>query len=301
MKPMPLCSLQPGALWPALIARTERALACGALHPIETMQTAIDDNGLRFVVRQVSSLLLKPHVDTAEPRSFVDPFLPYDPDLFVADVSATHVALLNKYNVLPHHLLIVTRAFEPQEALVDLADFTAWLACLDEFDGLGFYNGGREAGASQPHKHMQVVPLPLGDAGLSLPIAPLLEAARFHGPIGRLPGFPFEHAFARLTPGPLEQAAAQALERYRMLLDAVGVASLIVEGRAHQGAPYNLLLTPRWMLLVPRSSEDAAGISVNSLGFAGSFFVKNAEQLAVLRRIGPMTTLRRVGLPRRGT
>lgn len=298
---MSICLLKPGALWPAVIARTERALACGALRPIETVQTAIGDRGLRFVVRQVSNLILKPHVDMTGPRLFVDPFLPYEPDLFVADLSATHVALLNKYNVLPHHLLIVTRAFEPQEALVDLADFAAWLACLDEFDGLGFYNGGREAGASQPHKHMQVVPLPLGDAGLSLPIAPLLEAARFDGPIGTLPGFPFEHALAQLTPGPLEQAAAQALERYRMLLNAAGVGSVTVDGRLHQNAPYNLLLTPHWMLVVPRSSEDVAGIAVNSLGFAGSFFVKNEEQLAVLRRIGPMTVLRRVGLPRRET
>jgi ATP adenylyltransferase len=271
------------------------------LRPIETVQTVLDDGGVRFVVRQVSSLTRKPVIESSSPRPSADPFLPYDSDLFLANLSSTHVALLNKFNVLDHHLLIVTRAFESQEALVDFDDFAAWFACLTEFNALGFYNGGREAGASQPHKHMQVVPLPLGDAGLSLPIAPLLEAARFDGPIGRLPGFPFEHAFARLTPGPLEQAAAQALERYRMLLDAVGVASLIVEGRAHQGAPYNLLLTPRWMLLVPRSSEDAAGISVNSLGFAGSFFVKNAEQLAVLRRIGPMKMLRRVGLPRHGT
>ncbi|MBU6489041.1 MAG: phosphorylase [Burkholderiales bacterium] len=296
---MPLPSLQPGTLWAALTARTERALARGALLPIETVQTAIDDSGLRFVVRQVSSLIFKPRVDTAAPTPFVDPFLPYDPDLFVADISATHVALLNKYNVLPHHLLIVTRAFEPQQALVDLDDFVAWFTCLNEFDGLGFYNGGLEAGASQPHKHMQVVPLPLGECGQSLPLAPLLEAATFDGPIGALPGFPFEHALAQLTPGPVEQAAAQALDRYRMLLDVVGVGAMAVDGRAHHRTPYNLLLTPQWMLLVPRSSEAAAGISINSLGFAGSFFVKDAEQLAALRRIGPMTLLLRVGLPRR--
>lgn len=295
------CLFQPHTFWSTLVDRTEHALACGALHPIETTQTELDEDGVRFVVRQVSSLARKPPTESREARPFVDPFLPYDSELFVADISSTHFALLNKFNVLDHHLLIVTRAFEPQEALVDLADFAAWLACLDEFDGLGFYNGGREAGASQPHKHMQVVPLPLGDAGLSLPIAPLLEAARFDGPIGTLPGFPFEHAFAQLTPGPLEQAAAQALERYRMLLNAAGVGSVTVDGRLHQNAPYNLLLTPHWMLVVPRSSEDVAGIAVNSLGFAGSFFVKNEEQLAVLRRIGPMTVLRRVGLPRRGT
>jgi len=108
----------------------------------------------------------------------------------------------------------------------------------------------------------------------------------------------FGQALARSSPG-VSQAAVWydlCLTRY-----AAGVGSVTVDGRLHQNAPYNLLLTPHWMLVVPRSSEDVAGIAVNSLGFAGSFFVKNEEQLAVLRRIGPMTVLRRVGLPRRGT
>lgn len=293
-------SLQPGTLWPTLRARTANAMACGALRPIETTQAVLNDSGVRFVIRQVSSLALKPPAAPAAPRPLVDPFLPYDPDLFVADLSDTHLALLNKFNVLDHHLLIVTRAFESQDALINLEDFKAWFACLSEFDALGFYNGGREAGASQPHKHMQVVPLPLGDSGQSLPIAPLIDAASFDGLVGTLPGLAFAHAFARLAPAPIEQAAAQALDRYRLLLHAVGLQSIVVDGRLHQSAPYNLLMTPRWMLLVPRSAECAAGIPINSLGFAGSLFVRNAEQFDELRHIGPMTALCRVGVARRG-
>lgn len=287
-----------GTLWPAIVAQTARALECGALRPIETVQATLADSGVRFVVRQVTSLLRKPSAPPSSPQPFVDPFLPHDPDLFVADLSATHFALLNKFNVIDHHLLIVTRAFEPQQALLDLDDFTAWFACLSAFDGLGFYNGGREAGASQPHKHLQIVPLPLGDAGQALPIDPLIEAATFEGSVGTLPGLPFRHAFARLAPVPLAQAATQALQRYRLLLDAVGLSAVDVGGRAHQCGPYNLLVTPGWMLLVPRSAEKADGIAVNSLGFAGSLFVRDAQQLETLRHIGPMALLRRVGLPR---
>ncbi len=292
-------SFESGTLWSVLVARTAHALDCSALRPIETTETVLEDAGVRFVVRQVSSLVRKPPAESATAPQRADPFLPYDPDLFVADLSPTHVALLNKFNVLAHHLLIVTRAFEPQDALISLNDFEAWLACLAEFDGLGFYNGGREAGASQPHKHMQVVPMPLGDSGQSLPIAALIEAATFDGPVGTLPGLPFEHAFARLAPVPPEQAAPQALDRYRLLLDAVGLRTVHVDGRMHHCCPYNLLVTPRWMLLVPRSVERTDGISVNSLGFAGSLFVKDAAQLDAVRRIGPMAVLRRVGLPRR--
>jgi ATP adenylyltransferase len=293
-------SFQRGALWSTVVERTAYALARGALRPIETVQTAIDDGGVRFVVRQVSSLSRKPLADTPAARPFVDPFLPYDPDLFVTDVSSTHLMLLNKFNVLDHHLLVVTRAFEPQGALITLADFEAWCACLGEFDALGFYNGGHEAGASQPHKHMQIVPMALGDGAQPLPIGPLIgEAAPLDRPVGMLPGLPFEHAFARLAPVPREQAAARALDCYRNLLDAAGVRAVTVDGRLHHGTPYNLLLTPRWMLLVPRAVEGTEGISVNSLGFAGSLFVKNAEQRDALQRIGPMTILRRVSLPRR--
>ena len=62
--------------------------------------------------------------------------------MFVADISATHVCLLNKFTVIPDHLLLVTRAFEEQEDRLNLADFAALAACLSEFAGLGFYNAG---------------------------------------------------------------------------------------------------------------------------------------------------------------
>ncbi|MGG1948629.1 phosphorylase [Trinickia sp. NRRL B-1857] len=296
---MTLRSLRPDALWPALVAQSAHALACGAIHPIETTQTTLDDAGVRFVVRQVSSLVRKSSQTRRSTGSFVDPFLPHDPDLFVADLSPTHFALLNKFNVIDRHLLIVTRAFEPQEALLDRDDFQAWFACLNAFDGLGFYNGGRDAGASQPHKHLQIVPLPLGDAGQALPIDVLIDAASPEPAIGRLPGLPFDHAFARLVPGSVSEMADQALERYRTLLGTVGLGALKVAGRDHQSGPYNLLVTPKWMLLVPRSAEQVEGIAVNSLGFAGSLFVRNAQEMETVRAIGPMTLLRRVALPRR--
>ena len=44
----------------------------------------------------------------------------------------------------------------------DGADFDALARGLAAIDGLAFYNGGTVAGASQPHKHLQLVPVPLG-------------------------------------------------------------------------------------------------------------------------------------------
>ncbi|SDD72059.1 ATP adenylyltransferase [Cupriavidus sp. YR651] len=285
---------QPGTLWPAIVQRTAHALQSGALCPIETVQSSIEDGGVRFLVRQVSSLARK---DKARGTGSggANPFLPYDPDLFVSDISDTHVALLNKFNVIEHHLLIVTRRFELQESLLTVADFAALLACMAEFGSLGFYNGGAAAGASQPHKHLQVVPLPLAEAGPALPIGPLLESARITGTIGTVPGLAFANAFAPLDifAAPAREMACTLCERFRALLDAVGVRAIDVDGGLHQSAPYNLLIMPAGLLLVPRSSEFVEGISVNALGFAGSLFVRDVAQMRVIERLGPMRFLQR--------
>ncbi len=58
--------------------------------------------------------------------------------------------------------------------------------------------------------------------------------------------------------------------------------------------PYNLLITRRWMLLVPRSRENWRGVSINALGFAGSLLVRNRSELDELTRIGPLAVLRSV-------
>lgn len=286
--------LQPGTLWPAITQRTVQALQSGALCPIETTEAAIEDGGVRFLVRQVSSLARKDKARGTS-RAGGNPFLPYDRELFVADISDTHVALLNKFNVIEHHLLIVTRRFEAQECLLTVADFEALLACMAEFPSLGFYNGGAAAGASQGHKHLQIVPLPLAEGGPALPIGPLLASARIAGAIGAVPGLAFAHAFAPLDlfAAPVEEVARMACERYRVLLDAVGVRAVDVEGGLRQSAPYNLLVMSAGLLLVPRSGECVEGISVNALAFAGSLFVRDAAQMQTIENLGPMRLLRR--------
>ena len=59
-----------------------------------------------------------------------NPFLPYDPDLWVTHLSDTHTLLLNKFNVVEHHLLVVTRQFESQLDPLNAADFAAIIKTL---------------------------------------------------------------------------------------------------------------------------------------------------------------------------
>lgn len=258
-----------------------RALAKGALQPIETQAVLLDDDGVRFVVRAVSSLARKDEARNAAVST--DPLGDYDPDLFVTDLAPSHYVLLNKFPVLADHVLLVTQRFEPQERLLTVEDFAALLSCLREVDGLGFYNGGIEAGASQARKHLQLVPLPLAPENVDeVPMERLLAG-----------GLPFRHAFARIAP----QATAPALHAvYRELLYRCGISAVAATEGEYQSAPYNLLLRRSWMLVVPRSRACFESTSVNALAFAGSLFVRSQEELERVRAVGPMQVLRAVAM-----
>ncbi len=276
----------------AVAATAERALASGALEPIVTDETVIEDGGVRFLVRRVSTLAQKERVrqQRKAARPPIDPFDPPEPALTVASLSDTHVAVLNKFPVIAGHLLAVTRRFADQEALLDADDMAAIALCLASIDGLAFYNAGAVAGASQPHKHLQVVPLPLGAGALRVPIEALFEDGAGRAGAVRVAGLPFAHAFTRSAGD-----AAALLDAYYALLAAAGLH--VRDGRA--SAPYNWLATRDWMLVVPRTQDRFGDISVNALGFAGSLFVRDAEELAALRAAGPIAALRAVARPDR--
>jgi ATP adenylyltransferase len=271
--------LQPGTLRTRVRAASERALRRGALQRIATAREVVEERGVAFVVHVSRQVERKERAGEQAARAARNPFLPWDEDLFVAGLTPTHVCLLNKFPVVEPHLLVVTRVFEEQEAPPSRADLEALALCLREIDGLGFYNAGAAAGASQRHRHLQLVPLPLGAGGVRVPTERLLAAGEL----------PVAHAFARLAAaGGGELHAAQQ----RLL------ASLGLDPAAP--GPWNLLVTREWMLAVPRTREHFLSISVNALGFAGSLYVRDRSELALLREQGPLAALRAVGRPRAG-
>jgi ATP adenylyltransferase len=297
--------LKRGSLWGRIVRTTEEALRTGSQFPVPTDYEFIEDAGMRFFVRVLSSLrhkdedMQRQRESSASGNKTTNPFLPYDKTLYVADISDSHVALLNKFNVVKHHLLIITRHFESQDSLLTLGDFEALWTCMREYNSLGFYNGGEEAGASQAHKHLQVVPLPLAPEGPETPIDPLLANAYFQDSSGTVPGLPFLHSFVRLEDdvkaSPL-QIAEESFRLYGSMLNQVGLPTPDTEGAEIPSKPYCLLVTRKWMLLVPRSKEFFDSISINSLGFAGALLVRDSQQLALLKSYGPMEALKSVAL-----
>ncbi|CBN77659.1 Ap4A phosphorylase II [Ectocarpus siliculosus] len=239
-----------------------------------------------------------------------DPFDPrvLDPRM---ELPPSHSLVLNKFNTVRNHALIITTEFQSQQEALTEEDFGAWYRVVEELPGVGFYNSAVDAGASQRHKHMQVIPddalwdyRPAANEAIPVdePISRLVGSSRDFSRVWRLPTFRFQHAFTLLPSlqelgeegsgddDPSRRMAAHLKTRYVELLREVGfdTSSLLAQeptrtpGDATASTvpvstlpPYNAVLTPRWLMLVPRSRREWGGIDVNGMGFLGALLVRD--------------------------
>lgn len=299
----PRFRLQPGTLRECLEKTTQQALQTGALQPVPTDYELLEQDGVSFLVRILANLRRKDAAKVVQEEKTrisgkeFNPFLPYEADLWVGDISDTHVCILNKFNVVEQHLLMITRGFVDQECLLDEDDFAAIAFCLQEMDGLVFYNGGKLAGASQKHKHLQMVPFPLVPNGINYPLEVLFNQ-QIDKKASTIPQLPFFHKIAsveREWQNHQDVIARNLYYQYRNLLAELGITAL---ENNRQSAAYNLLLTRQRMIIVPRSQEEYHGISINSLGFAGALLVRQRSQIQQLVKEGILNLLTHVGIPR---
>ena len=285
----------------AVDARSASALASGALQPVQAEQTTIAQDGMPFVVRWVSSLAAKDaSAGVAVPGGPRDPdfnpFLKPDPALTVGPVGDTHVAILNKFPLSQQHLVLARSTFEEQLLPLTRDDFAALARVMTDAGGLGLYNGGRAAGASQRHKHVQWIPDTPDNASLAMFVAGLPKDAAAHT-VTTHPALPMRHCFVRAdcAPGmPVEQAAEQLYQAWLR-----GMATLDLKpGADGLLPPYNMLVSHGWMLLIPRSQEHYEGISLSAICFGGTLYTRHREQVDIVRKAGPMQVLAGVGYPR---
>ncbi|MEW6169529.1 MAG: phosphorylase [Pseudomonadota bacterium] len=269
---------------------TRKALASGALVPFEIAGEAIADDP-PWRIEWVSSLARKDQAATPKPDTkpgAFNPFLPYDPALFVSALGAGHVLLLNKFPIRLGHVIVVTRAYADQEQPLERADFAALAQAMDALGGLAFFNGGATAGASVQHRHLQIAPF-----GAPL-IEALLPSVRLDDAPQRLARLPFRHALVRFAarwPDNADRAGARLYEAYLHCREACGIAA----GNDGRLPAYNLLATRDWFLLVPRSRETwedgALRVSLNAMSFAGSIFVRDPALIPRIRDAGLMRLL----------
>ncbi|KAJ3350080.1 bifunctional AP-4-A phosphorylase/ADP sulfurylase [Allomyces javanicus] len=276
----------------ARIARVfQDARAAGRLVFTATKQIDMTDpvTGHKVSVLHAPSLAEKPGQQpkpVANGDKKPNPFLPYDPAMWVADLDPAHVLLLNKFPVIPEHVLVVTKEFQEQDQPLDARDMTALVPVMNAFQATGkdpfaFYNCGFASGCSQPHRHIQVFPL-----DHAIPLEQDIAAAA-QDPTHTTSTLPFAHYAA---PNPRDGHGMHAV-----------YSTLLTQARADfpSADAHNLLVTQRWMMLVPRTQarDPATGLSANAVAYTGSSLVTTDEQIAAVRERGLLTALVEMGCP----
>ena len=255
------------------------ALREGALVPLATRLES--PRGWEpFVVRR---LLSRPPRHLSEPGPRRNPFLPWDPPLEVALLGEGHVLLLNKYPVQECHLLLITREWRPQRGWLEERDWRAVGQLAADTGGLWFFNSDARAGASQPHRHLQLLPRREGEA--SCPLEALIDRQLEEG----IRPWPWAY---RLSPRQDPLGASDLPRLYAEHCEALGLGTAAEDPQPRDS--YNLLFDDHWFLTVRRVRENCAGFSVNGLGFAGYLLRTDRGDLEWLVRQGPWALLAEV-------
>ncbi|KAM0755735.1 HIT-like protein [Meredithblackwellia eburnea MCA 4105] len=249
-----------------------------------------------------------------------DPFAPpYVEDLFVAegtlkesdaDGGEQFVVLLNKFCVTPRHFLLVTKDFVPQTSPLTPLELHAAFSILKQLGTrekhLAFFNCGSKSGASQPHKHIQFIPLSNGVAPFDAFIAahkPEKSNSPFQMPL------PYANFTCMLTPPPNSSISDLAgylggnwLALFDLMIDHLRRLTMESDGPPLRlsALSYNVIITESYIHLVPRFKESftlegGEEVSINSLGFAGMVLTKTQFALESLKKTSVLATLKEVG------
>lgn len=271
-----------GAFEQAALRQSDRAEACGALVPLDTAlepEPALEP----FVLRRLLSATPK-HLRREGPKP--NPFLPWDPELEVDRLGSTHLLLLNKYPVQRGHLLLITQQWRPQRGWLETLDWQALAHVDHDSSGLWFFNSCAEAGASQPHRHLQLLPRGPGDV-----LCPMQEAIEAELS-GQGSCWPWAYQISRRRQSGTADSAQELEQIYRSHCTALALGD---PAHDHEPlAPYNLLIGPHWVLSVRRTREHWAGFSINALGFAGYLLCTDDSDLHWLRHNGALSLLEAV-------
>jgi ATP adenylyltransferase len=316
---------QSSQLWKDIVETYDKARAAQASTITDTSTDVHLDNSVPFILKIAAQLRDKPKGppppnsnDSTSPKpkkEWKNPFLPPEKDLFVCHLSETHSLVLNKFNILPHHALVITREFIPQEDPLTAADFTATWQVMEAMPsgGLAYFNRGPVSGASQPHKHMQIIPLPLNPLSPIVetsenrqnvqdpPFWPAINEATAGKPTGSagatsVSSFPFANFVARIG---REISGEEIAETHATLVDLAFKAAInksVASASDFSKFSYNTIATRDFLMVVPRNKEGSGPVSCNAMAFAGSFFVRGVDELEYIKEQGPFKILKDVGI-----
>ncbi len=272
-------------LWLKALEVSKVAIDCGALQPLTTIEYKINNSKCQYKLRLLESKTPKFFLEYG-PK--INPFIPWDKPLEIKSLSDKHVLILNKYPVQLGHMLLITKQWKPQNGWLDKDDFKELVNIEKDTNGLWFFNSSKEAGASQPHRHIQLLRRAENEI-----ICPREEwfKSRANKNIDSS-----SNMSKSISINTRRSASTDDLyEAYKSLCIRMNIGNL--DSDSTPLIPYNLLITKKWIAIIRRLKEKAYGFNINALGFAGYFLGKKNSDIDLLTREGPERILNEVVSP----
>ncbi|KAI1826246.1 HIT-like domain-containing protein [Xylaria intraflava] len=279
-----------------------KARASGDLIYYPTEVAILAMGSFAFQLRFSPSLAQKPKPPKpVEPHA--RPFNPFEnpsAPLLVAQLPPSHRLVLNKFAVVPEHFILATRDFKPQTHLLEADDIDAAYACVQAYRSANkelfvFFNSGEHSGASQPHRHLQLLPVECMKDGLESVEHgsdwAVLADRVVRGQEKTLPFTVFSSPINAEMSAEAKHLAYLLLYKRAVLAATANNVEAASEGEAQ--ICYNFAMTSESMILCPRTAEgtrikdgdgkEVGSISLNGTVLAGTALVKNKVEWDALR------------------
>tara|TARA_Y100001968_G_scaffold120578_1_gene109790 strand:- start:1664 stop:2506 length:843 start_codon:yes stop_codon:yes gene_type:complete len=273
-------------IWSLSLKKTEEAIESKSLIPFDTKLDILECNNYNYELR---ILIDKPTNKDNKEGPKQNPFKPWDKDLEISKVLETHVLILNKYPVEIGHMLLITKDWMPQNGWLDYKDWEALVEVSQDTSGLWFFNNSEKAGASQPHRHLQLLRRP--EDNFVCPRQKWFEDFI----IGKFSSNYNLNKSCLVYPRQNINSAQELNDIYLRLCKEMDIGDPLNNNVPKKS--YNLLITNNWFALITRSQESFKGFSINGLGFAGYFLVTTKSDLDWLKVHSPESLLSSVVMP----
>ena len=265
--------------WEKALEKTKFSIDKGHLFPLRTIDiTRIYYDKDDFVIRKLDTSKFKKEFNIG-PK--INPFNPWDQQLEIARIGEYHQLILNKYPVQLGHILLITNKWMPQNGWLDLNDWDAIKKVNNDTSGLWFFNSDPLAGASQPHRHIQLL-----RRGINENICPreewFLNFEKY-----KVNKKLFKNIIVKQFD--FSNDVNYIYKIYVELSKKIGLGDPFIDIKPKK--PYNLLITNKWIALIRRSNDKIRGYSVNGLGFAGYLLVTEKSDTDYLKLNGPEVLL----------
>ena len=262
--------------WKKALHQTQLSINDESLYPLKTRIITSDlYQNNDFIIRKLDTLNFNKERIYGPKQN---PFCPWDKILEIDKIDDDHQLILNKYPVQKGHILLITNNWKPQNGWLDINDWKAIQKVNKDTSGLWFFNSSPIAGASQPHRHFQLLRRSKDD--ISCPREKwFLEMKLDKDRDSKLKKNIFVSKFNFL------ENSITLYELYLELCKKLSLGDPISDLKPRH--PYNLLITNKWIAIIKRSNDHIHGFSINGLGFAGYLLVTEKSDINYLKKFGP--------------